>query len=297
VIIIAALFFIPIGLFSLRQAILTPVGRLLNAMKRVQSGDWGSRVDTVKGSDEFRMLSRSFNSMMDEIQALRVNVFEEQLMKQKEELQRLQLQMNPHFFLNSLNIVYNLAKIQNYKLIMEMTMALIQFFRYLFRSNTTFVKLKEELQHTQNYLKIQALRFPDKLSWHIDAPEYLLEVPVPPLVIQTFVENAIKHGITMEEPIEIRIEAGFVDELSGKEFMIRIEDTGPGFSQDVLELLRAGKSVENALGEHTGIWNVQRRLGLLYGPDASVYFDNAHENGGARVVIKLPIHPNVEVIA
>src|SRR5690606_33314794 len=127
-------------------------------------------------------------AMMDEIQRLRVNVYEEQLNKQREELQRLQLQVNPHFFLNSLNIVYNLAKVKNFNLIMEMTSALIQYFRFLFRSNTSFVKLKDELEHTRNYMNIQTLRFPEKLYCNVDAPIYLNDVPVPPLIIQSFVE-------------------------------------------------------------------------------------------------------------
>ncbi len=82
----------------------------------------------------------AFNAMMSEVERLRINVYEEQLNKQKEELQRLQLQVNPHFFLNTLNIIYNLAKVKNYELILDMTMSLIRIFsiyvpeQYLFRT-------------------------------------------------------------------------------------------------------------------------------------------------------------------
>lgn len=292
---IGAFAFIPLGLYFMRQAFLVPLKRVLLAMNRVRAGDWSVRVDSEKDAEEFRILGHSFNTMMTEIQTLRVNVFEEQLNKQREELQRLQLQVNPHFFLNALNIVYNLAKVKNFDLIMEMTMALIQYFRFLFRSNTSFVKLKDELEHTRNYLNIQGLRFPGKLSWSVEAPDYLTDTPVPPLIIQSFVENSIKHAVTMEEPIHISVNVSFDDEVEGSKIKITIKDTGRGFDNEILTELQAGRSVENARGEHTGIWNVQRRLRLLYNETVSIRYLNDKETGGAVVEMILPTYPEMEV--
>src|SRR5690606_16872282 len=116
------------------------------------------RVEMGESSEEFQMLGQSFNSMMDEIQTLRINVYEEQISKQKEELQRLQLQVKPHFFLNTLNIIYNLAKVKSYERVQEMTISLINYFRFMFRSNTSFVMLHEDLEHTRNFLRIHSLR-------------------------------------------------------------------------------------------------------------------------------------------
>lgn len=291
---IGAFAFIPLGLYFMRQAFLVPLKRVLLAMSRVRAGDWSVRVDSEKDAEEFRILGHSFNTMMTEIQTLRVNVFEEQLNKQREELQRLQLQVNPHFFLNALNIVYNLAKVKNFDLIMEMTMALIHYFRFLFRSNTSFVKLKDELEHTRNYLSIQGLRFPSKLSWSVEAPDYLTDTPVPPLIIQSFVENSIKHAVTMEEPIHISVQVSFDDEVEGSKIKITIKDTGRGFDNEILTELQAGRSVENARGEHTGIWNVQRRLRLLYNESVSIKYLNDKETGGAVVEIILPTYPEME---
>lgn len=290
----ATLLFVPIGLYLMRQAILVPLHRVLLTMKRVRSGDWSSRVSLPKASDEFVQLGDAFNSMMTEIEELRVNVFEEQLHKQREELQRLQLQVNPHFFLNALNIVYNLAKVKNHELILEMTMSLMHYFRFMFRSNTSLVKLKDELEHTRNYLRIQSLRFPGRLLWTVDAPEYLSDTPIPPLVIQSFVENSIKHAMTMEEQVIVSVRIRFADEDSGSRLTILIEDTGPGFEEKVLEELKAGRSVENERGERTGIWNVHRRLRLMYRNDAFVTFNNCVETGGAVVEIVLPTDPERE---
>jgi two-component system sensor histidine kinase YesM len=291
---IAAFLFIPIGLYAMRQSVLVPLYRLLRTMKKVREGDWSSRVELSNTSGEFQLMGGAFNAMMSEVERLRFNVYEEQLNKQKEELQRLQLQVNPHFFLNTLNIIYNLAKIKNYDLILDMSMSLIEYFRFMFRSNTSFVRLKDELEHTRNYLKIQNLRFPEKLQWTIHSPEYLLDVPIPPLVIQSFVENSIKHAVTLDEPLIIEVQIEFLIEEHGSRMKISIKDTGPGFKNNILEKLQAGRSVENERGEHTGIWNVERRLRLLYGEVASILYDNDQDTLGARVEMIIPTNPGLE---
>jgi Predicted signal transduction protein with a C-terminal ATPase domain len=283
---------IPFGLYTMRKTFLIPLNQVLTAMKKVRAGQLDSRVEMGVTSNEFIMLGHSFNSMMDEIQTLRINVYEEQLNKQREELQRLQLQVKPHFFLNSLNIIYNLAKVRNFELVQEMAVSLIQYFRFMFRSNTSFVQLSEELEHTCNYLRIQSLRFPGRLTWSVDAPPFLEYTPVPPLIIQSFVENSIKHAVTLDEPIHISISIDFLDQAEGSQMIIRIEDNGSGFPSDVLKVLKAGGSVVNDKGEHTGIWNVQRRLRLLYGERSGIRFGNKSDAGGAVVILVLPTNPD-----
>lgn len=294
IITIAAVLFIPIGLYSMRQSILLPIYRVLRTMKKVREGDWSSRVELSNTSGEFQLIGGAFNAMMTEVERLRINVYEEQLNKQKEELQRLQLQVNPHFFLNTLNIIYNLAKIKNYELILDSSMSLIEYFRYMFRSNTSFVPVRDELEHTRNYLRIQSIRFTDKLKWTIHAPDYLLDVPIPPLAIQSFVENSIKHAISLDETLAIFVQIEFLIEDHGSRMNINIKDTGPGFSRQVLDELQAGRSVQNERGEHIGIWNVERRLRLLYGEAVSIRYDNDKETRGAVIDIIIPTNPGME---
>ncbi|MCM3703992.1 sensor histidine kinase [Paenibacillus macerans] len=294
IITVATFLFIPIGLYAMKRTILVPIHRVLRAMKKVREGDWSTRVVLNDASDELRLLGESFNTMMTEIERLRVNVYEEQLNKQREELQRLQLQVNPHFFLNSLNIVYNLAKVKNHELVLEMTITLIHYFRFMFRSNTSFVKLCDELEHTRNYLRIQSLRFPGQLVWSIEAPDYVTDALIPPLIIQSFVENSIKHAVTMDGPVSIFVQIDYLDEGSYSRLKISIKDTGTGFNDPVLKALQAGECLVNQRGEHTGIWNVVRRLRLLYGENAFIQYGNDEETGGAAITIILPTNPTME---
>lgn len=285
---IASVLIIPIGLFYLRKIVLYPINRLVQAMKRIREGNLQIRIEEEKLSDEFMLVNQTFNSMMGQIQDLTVNVYEEKLNKQREELQRLQLQMNPHFFLNSLNIIYHLAKVRDYSLIKQMTQSLIRYFRFMFRSNLSFVRLEEEVDHTANYLRIQELRFPGQFNYSMQIPEYMNNELVPPLIIHTFVENTIKHAVTLDQPIDLFIRAD-IEEVNEAPYMVlEIEDTGAGFAEEILEKLQAKETLVTEQGEHIGIWNVQRRLKLLYGDSAGVEFSNRVPHGAA-VRVLLPI--------
>jgi len=92
---------------------------------------------------------------------------------------------------------------KDFELIKDMTLRLVKHFRYMFRSNLTFVPLKDELEHVRNYLAIHELRFQQKLNCRIDAPDPLLKAMVPPLIIQTYVENALKYASSVETPLSL----------------------------------------------------------------------------------------------
>jgi len=285
---ILAVTIVLIYLAFLRKVILTPAKRILIAMKKVRDGNLDVHIPQYATSNEFELMNQIFNSMVSQIRDLKIQVYEEQINKQKAELKHLQLQINPHFFLNSLNVIYQLAQVKDFKLIQEMSFCLVEYFRFMFRSNLTFVLLEDEIRHTKNYLKIQELRFPGHLTYGISVPEYLLKYMVPPLVIQTFVENAIKYAVNLDNPTHIDIEAELDGSVIEPKVKISIQDTGKGFPEDVLKQLQLEIDTLNELGEHIGIWNVQRRLRLLYKDQAAIKFSNGPEKG-ARVIISLPL--------
>ncbi|QUL53459.1 histidine kinase [Paenibacillus tritici] len=283
----AAIGLLPLGLLFLFRILLMPLKRLIIVMKRINKGLVHTRIEDYQTSDEFILVNQTFNTMMSEIESLKINVYEEQLNKQKAELQHLQLQINPHFFLNSLNILYNLAQVKNYELIQEMTLCLVRYFRFMFRSNLSFVSLDEELQHVRNYIRIQELRFPEHLTCTISVPEFLEKLSVPPLLIQTFLENSIKHSVTLEEPIHLSVQLDLREDGLEPYIEIVIRDTGKGFSEEVLTEINSGNRIIDDQGEHIGIWNVRKRLKFLYGNSASITCYNGYPNG-AVIEIKLP---------
>jgi two-component system sensor histidine kinase YesM len=289
IIAVGAIILLPLCLIFLRKALMVPLKRILKAMKRIHEGNLDFRIEPYNTSDEFKVVNETFNEMIEQIQELRISVYEEQLSKQKAELQHLQLQVNPHFFLNSLNIIYSLAQTKKYELIQEMTLSLVKYFRYMFRSNLEYVSLRDELQHVKNYIHIQQLRFPNTLTWDIEADDSLMNTSIPPLAIQNFIENSVKYGVTMDEPIHISVKITPQDIVSEQYIKIVIKDTGRGFTEEVLEELRSGNKPVNNEGKHIGVWNVQRRLSLLYGEGSYIKFYNDDLSKGAVVEIILPV--------
>lgn len=284
---------LPGFLLFLRKTLLIPLKRIEAVMKRIGEGSFKFRVEPYPASDEFIMMNKTFNQMMAQIEELKISVYEEQLNKQKAELQHLQLQINPHFFMNTLTIIYNLALTKNFENIKEMSLLLVQYFRYMFRSNLTFVPLQEELQHVLNYVRIQELRFQQDLRCDICLSDDLDKVHVPPLMIQTFIENAMKHAVSLDHPLQIGIDIRSEHSVPEPYLHVTIWDNGIGFKEHVLHELRQGNRIVDEQGEHIGIWNVWHRLRLLYGSKARLEFSNAAPQG-AVVQLLLPLQSESE---
>ncbi|MDF2791630.1 MAG: hypothetical protein K0S80_4732 [Neobacillus sp.] len=284
---IIAILFLCLFIFIMRKVFLQPINRIVSAMKKLRHGDLDIRLPIRRNSTEFEVMNETFNHMISEIKDLKINVYEEKLKLQRAELKHLQLQINPHFFLNSLNIIYNLATVKDFAIIQEMSKCLANYFRFMFRSNSHFVNLEDEIKHTVNYLRIQQLRFPVTFHYYVETQTELEKCKIPPLIIQTIAENSIKHALSLDEPLEIHI---VVKEDENPGFItIKIQDTGEGFPKDVLYSLENEDSLTTGTGEgeRIGIWNVKQRLKLLYRENSTIHFSN-EPGKGATVRIRIP---------
>jgi two-component system, sensor histidine kinase YesM len=283
-----SLLIIPLSLFLLNKAVLSPLYKIDHAMKRIGRGNLDIRIPEYSTSDEFKIVNHTFNRMMDQIKELKIHIYEERILKQKAELQYLNYQINPHFFMNTLNIIFNLAQVKKVDLVKEMALCLVRYFRYTLKGNMDFALLQDELTHIKNYLRIQELRFPRNFTYQIDVEEHLLSAELPPVVIQTFVENAIKYAVNMDQPIHLSIKVELVKTEAEARMKITIQDTGAGFPKAVLNDIHAGNLARGEQGERIGIWNVQRRLQLIYQNQAQISFRNATPSG-ALIELILPI--------
>lgn len=282
---IVILFVLFLYLFYLNDIILRPMNNLVRGMRRIKYGDWNIRLHESK-SKEFTMINETFNSMAAQIHELKISVYEEQIKAHKAELKHLQLQINPHFLLNSINIIYNLAEIKNFSVIQLMCMNLVHYFRFMTKTNQIAVTIAEEIEHMESYIKIQQVRFPEHVTYEIRISEGAEKAAIPPLLIQPFIENAIKYGFDfMDHPFHITIDV----RLSEEDLLeIEIFDNGNGFADDILPQLQEGTFVENHNGEHLGISNVKYRLKHIFGERARLEFDNL-PNSGARIKIVMPL--------
>lgn len=273
-----------IYLVYLNKMILKPMNNLVRGMRRIKLGDWNIRLHSSK-SKEFTIINETFNSMASQIHELKISVYEEQIKAHKAELKHLQLQINPHFLLNSINIVYNLAEIKNFRVIQLMCMNLVKYFRFTTKTNQIAVTIAEEMEHMESYIKIQQVRFPERVTYEIHISDRADQAAIPPLLIQPFIENAIKYGFDfMDHPFHIDIQIRLLEQ---NQLEIVITDNGNGFSGEVLQQLQSGSYAENQNGQHLGISNVQYRLKHIFGHMTRLEFDNVPDSG-ARVTIVLP---------
>jgi two-component system sensor histidine kinase YesM len=291
-----AIYFIPFGaglllfafLFLLRNLLLKPLKNLMTGMRKLSLGQLDIRLPANK-SAEFGFLINTFNDMAYQIKKLKINVYEEQLRVQKAEMKHLQVQINPHFYLNTLNIIYNLAALKDYNSVQRMSLYLADYFRFTVRTHRSSLPLSEELRHIHNYMEIQSLRYPDQLSLVVDVSEPYLQAPIPPLTIQPFVENAIIHGLDKSKPLFCIVIRAVPDPSDPEQFFfIDIEDNGRGVTEEKLGELNSGQYMKEEGEQHLGIWNVYHRLKIHYGEGAALRFDNGTENG-LRVKIRIPM--------
>ncbi|WP_168735813.1 sensor histidine kinase [Cohnella fermenti] len=284
---------IPLSIYLLRRTVLKPLDRILFALKRTGDGNLGYRIPPFKSSIEFQILNTAYNKMMTQIQELKINVYEEKLSLQKAHFTHLQLQLNPHFLMNSLNVIHGLAFTKKNEIIQEMSICLVEYFRYILRSDSMIVPLKEEIKHVRNYLRIQQLRYRNRFTYEIDVPDELWETSVLPLMLQTFTENTLKHGISFEEQLSVLIRVERLEEDPAK-LKIAIVDSGSGFDAEVLPKLNLGERITTSLEGGIGIWNLHQRLRFVYRDQFRLLFSN-REAGGAVVEIVVPLQHEINL--
>jgi len=236
---------------------------------------------------ELEMANELFRKIFEEIKKLKIEYYEQILENQKVQLDYMQLQIQPHFYVNSLNIIYNMACIGEYEGIQQMTANISEYLRYIFRPSDESVSLDMEMKHIENYLVICKQRYFRDFTYEVLIKCRIEDIILPPLIIQTFVENAVKYSVTLDTPAHISIDIERVH-LDREEFiMIQIEDSGSGFDPEVLEYLQGEIPFNTKDGTRIGIVNTVKRLRMLYGEKGSIRFFNK-ETGGAVVHICIP---------
>lgn len=284
VIFILALIVVFICWRFIRRSIIEPLGHLTHTMEEIAGGHLEIRDDGTYAVSEFKQMSTTFNMMLEEIRHLKIMSYEMQLEKQKAQLQYLQLQLKPHFFLNCLKNIYGMAQMKKYEKIQAMVLSISSHLRYIFRENLSLVALEEELEYTKNYVKLYNMASVSEVICIIDVSSWLGGCLVPPLVIQTFVENAIKYADSREDHLVIRVCCRPLKTESGDFLDIMIQDNGTGYAPDILEWLTCKE--ENIYSDtHVGICNVKNRLRLIFGELVEIAFRNTEEGALAEIIL------------
>ena len=197
------------------------------------------------------------------------------------ELRALRAQVDPHFLFNALNAVAGLVHVDADRADRTVE-ALAEVFRYTLRaSEREWARVDEELAFAQAYLDVERSRFGDeRLAASVTCEPAAAAVLVPALMIQTLVENAIKHGVAASRS-RARVQVGV--RIEGATVVVTVENDGPPPAPEVV--------APAARGGH-GLRNIRARLAGYYGSAASLAL--VHD-GVTRAVLRLPLEPGIGV--
>lgn len=271
----------------IRQWMIKPITRLTERLSQLGDSIPPSELFISEGILEIDKANDKLNKVIFDMQELKIREYHSQLELKKIELNYLKNQIRPHFYLNMLSMIHSMLQTKNYKEIEELTILTSNYLRHLFMANQDFSELKDEVQHIKDYLEIQRIRYGNSIYFSLDYNSDLQNTLVPSLLLQTFIENTIKHGFSFQDLFTIFLSIKKVKTENSDYIHICIEDNGPGFSEEILSKLNQKQSLITEDGHHIGITNTIERLNLLYPNDYSIAFEN-NEEGGAKILLLIP---------
>lgn len=258
------------------------VDELLDGISSVQNGDFTNKV-SIKTNDEFELIGDYYNEMVIKVQELIEKNKEEAMQVTLSQIKLLESQFNPHFIFNTLEMLRYMIKAKDdssEKVLLSMSRIL----RYSIDNTIRTTKLIEDIKYIQDYLTIQKFRFGNKFDYNISIRDECKNCTIPKLIIQPIVENSIKYGFQDKDYLLINVNSY----IKKNNLIIDIIDNGEGISREELfEIKRILNNSDNS-STHIGLYNVQKRISLLYGQEFGIKIESEKEKG-TKVSIKLPI--------
>ena len=253
----------------LSERITRPIRKLTIAMKEIGAGN----IDTVvldEGEDELGLLAATLNRMSKSIKKLMEQIHEDEKQKRYLELKAMQYQINPHFFMNTLNNIHALVDIDTGKA-KSSIVELSKLMRYvLYEASNKTILLSREVQFLKNYIALMSLRYTNKVSIKMDFPAEVPEVQIPPLLFVSFVENAFKHGVSYRSESFIHV---LMQLDEGNRLSFRCSNSNNGSADE----------------QHHGIGleNIRKRLRLLFGNDYTLSITEEEHKFDVLLIIPL----------
>lgn len=261
-----------------------PLHRMVRAFRKIDIGNLQVKLTHVH-NDEFRYLYEQFNLMVERLEVLIHEVYEQKIRSQRFELKQLQSQINPHFLYNSFFTLHQMGEMHDFENIVRFTRILGEYFKFITRNASDDVALEAEVAHAKAYVDIQTIRFRHRIKAHWEPiPEAYTSYAVPLLVLQPLIENAYEHGLEDKEA-DGRIEINMYEDAEG--LSICVEDNGEALTEDKLTQLRQLLACPEVNSEVTGLLNVHRRLQLKFGSAGGLQLSRSRL-GGLKIEMRLP---------
>ncbi|MDP4181080.1 MAG: sensor histidine kinase [Bacillota bacterium] len=272
-----------IASYLLSYTISKPILKLVNIMKEIKSGNLKLRAD-FNSKGEIGMLEDGFNSLMDKINSLLDQVYNEQKLKRENEFKLLQSQIKPHFLYNTIETIISFIKLGLKDNAMMTAKYLAGFYRISLSKGNDIISIGDEMQLIDNYLSIQKLRYVEYLDYQLDFEDSILKYQIPKLTLQPLVENSIYHGLKQKDEKGLLTIRGYYDQNIIK---IEVIDDGIGMTEEQIYkvLYRPSKDQKS---KDFGVYSVDSRLKLLYGEEFGIDIES-RINEYTKVIVRLPV--------
>jgi len=281
-----------------------PIIKLAHSAREMSKGNFNADDVEVSSQDELGIMANAFNAMKHSIKQY-INELhnkadtESQLLEQQienlkihslladAEMKALQMQINPHFLFNTLNAGVQLAVIEGAERTSNFLVDIAKIFRYNVKSLDRKVKIRDEIDTVKAYGNLFHVRFGDTIKFEYDIDASLLDIAVPPLIVQPLVENATIHGIgNIEEGGDIKVSLKKGDQCA----LISVADNGVGMSEATRRKILECYKFDSKKSGHTtgiGIYNVVQRLKLFFNCEDVIEVRSA-AGKGTTVTLKIP---------
>ena len=276
-------------LWKLYYRVLRPMERFVDHLKKSQEDQLWLNEKEENSIPEIEYANERFKKMFREIQSLRIDIYEKELAEKKVILEYAQEQIRPHFFLNCMSIVQGMAELHQEDEIVHMLDVLSDYMKYVIQDTFEPRLIQDEVEHIESYMALQKMCKPGAFTFEViqEAPK---DCKILPLVLQTFVENTVVHGLVPGECVEIAVYITSIKQELEEFLYLVISDTGKGFSREALQMLEANRRIFYNGCEHIGIWNTRKRVEMFYGKKAEIRFGNMGQGGrGTLVEMILPM--------
>lgn len=269
-----------VGYFMTNQLTLS-IRKITDAMKRVSKETLSERVKIDENMpEEISGIAEKFNQMLEKLESSIENERKATIKQKNAEIAFLEAQINPHFLYNTLDTINWMAIDEEQYEISDAVNLLAQILRYGISDSNKMVPIWEEIEWLKRYIFLQQYRIKSVLNYQIQVAPEIRECYIHKLLLQVFVENAIKHGIDKEQD-DFLLEIRLLEE--GEQIKIVIQDNGKGMEETKLKEILEGTHSE----KHIGIRNAKERIYIYYGEKSKVELKS--EIGcGTTVSISIP---------
>lgn len=266
-----------------------PLRKLNDSVKEWEAGNQESEI-YVGGSLEVEHLGKTLRSTKIQVQELMQDIVVKQEEKRKTELDALQSQINPHFLYNTLDSIVWMITGERYNDAVFMITQLASLFRISLSRGKTIIKIEDEIQHAENYMNIQKIRYKNAFQVEFQIEPEILQCCTVKLVVQPILENAIYYGMEYMDGEGLIVIRGY---RKDGDIYLEVQDNGLGMPEEAAaKLLQEGER-ERKRGSGVGLINVHKRIQLRFGEQYGLLIESCPDEG-MIVRIHIPFIPFTE---